>query len=407
MVITSLFDLDRTVREATARLARAGAAGSRLEWDEPIANPLAPLRELLSRQTYVELADVPDPLLVPALRAHVARLTLARVLWDDEVRVARAWGEASVALDESVRLPKLPSGLVATVSGAAAGLVAPRTLLLAVLADSDDVRRGGARGRWSAQRQRLRDPVRFMAERRAAAAAQLGVGLDAIDLPCPAGGARRRGGGLLAGTQEAAERFAPWDRGFARAMAHEAVHGWPARLGPRWVLSVFAGTDLARGAPVVDVRLPAALGGASFARALALFGQAFAEATAQAGLPFALARPVVDLRPHRLGALFGLLVAEPVFARRALALGQGAARDHTRLFARAFIARLRLGAAAARSRSALPPPEPTSTTASARRPPAPGASHSLPSSPASSRASPKPPPPISPAPSSRPSIASA
>lgn len=353
-MITSLFDLDRKVREAAGRLAAARRAlVARTSWEELPSNPLAPLRELLSKATLRDLGEVPDTLLAPALGAHLARLTLARVLWDDEVRVARAWSEATVQV-EGVKLPRLPKGLS---PGADALVVSPRTLLAAVMVDADDARRGRvgealARG----ARERLRDPVRSQAERRVAASIQLGVSLDAIDLPAPLAAIEGAALELVGATQAFAERFAPWDQGLARAAAHDAVKGWPAHLQPRWILSVFAGTELARGAPVEGIRLPFALGGMSFARGLAIFGEAFGASAGPSSVPFALAHPVGDLRAARIGALFGSLASEPAFARRVLELGPGAARDHARTFARSSTAHVRLAAAAVRTRSALLPP---------------------------------------------------
>ena len=111
-MITSLFDLDRTVREATLRLSRARRGlAARSSWEDEPANPLARFRSVLAKDTYEEIAGVPDPLLAPAIRAHVAKLTLDRVLWDDEVRIARGWSEASVQLEDGLPLPRLPSGV--------------------------------------------------------------------------------------------------------------------------------------------------------------------------------------------------------------------------------------------------------------------------------------------------------
>jgi hypothetical protein len=352
--ITSLFDLDRTVREASARLARGRRAlASLAPEDEAPANPLAAFRRALGKDTFAELADVPDPMLAPALRAHVTRLTLARVLWDDEVQIARAWSLPSVTLDDNVKLPRLPSGAVL----ASGGTVSPKTLLAAVLVDTDDARRRQVAEAFArAARDHLRDPVRFHADRRARAAAQLGVSLDAVDLPVPSAIMEKAAAELLEATAPFAERFAPWDRGLARAAAQGATKGWPARLAPRWVLSIFEGTELVRGLSIEGVRLPAVLSGGSFARALVAFGEALGGAAAPGGAPFALARPALDLRPMRIGALLGMLVGDRAFARRALSLGPGAALDHGREFGRAGVASLRLLAAAARTRGALLPP---------------------------------------------------
>src|SRR5262245_1220944 len=129
-MITSLFEVDRVVREATARLARARRAlRSWVPSEEAPPDPLAAFRSTLGKDTYRESADVPDPLLAGPLRAHIARLTLARVLWDDEVRIAAAWAEPSVRVDD-VRLPRLPA---ARAPQANAATVSPKTLLAAVL----------------------------------------------------------------------------------------------------------------------------------------------------------------------------------------------------------------------------------------------------------------------------------
>jgi hypothetical protein len=354
-MITSLFDLDRRVWEASRRLASARRAlASHTDWAEPPQNPLAPFRPLLRKDMLQEIAEVPDTLLVPALCARVAKLTLARVLWEDEVRIARAWSEPSVNFDDNLRLP---AAATRALLDAEPILISPRTLLVAVLVDAEPVRRRRvAEGLARAGRGCLRDAVRFHAERRAAAAAALGVSLDAMELPAPAAAIEAAAADLWAGTDGFAERFAPWDQGLARAMANDATGGWPAHLTPRWVLSIFAGAGLVRDAQLRDVQLPTVLGAASFARGLVAFGEAFGDAVGPDAPPFVLSRPIVDLRPLRLGALFGLLAGDEVFARRALGLGQGAAREHARAFGRAAVAQGRLAAAAVRVRGALFPP---------------------------------------------------
>lgn len=355
-MITSLFDLDRTLRKASERLARGRRAlRATFDFAEDPPNPLAPFRSALMKETFVEVEGVPDPMLVQPLRAHLAKLILARVLWDDEARIARAWNEAAIELDDSVRLPRLPKGAIP--DGQGSGRVSPRTLLLAALVDADDARRRGvadalARG----VAERVRDAVRIHAERRARAAATLGVTLDAIELPAPAAAIEGAVAEVLAVTDPIAERIAPWDRGLARLAARDAVSGWPAHLSPRWILSIFEGTELTRGLALRDVRLPAILGASSFARALALFGEALGEAAAPSGAPFAIARPALDLRPLRLGALLYLLAGEETFARRTLSLGAGAARDHVRTMAGAACVHTRLLAAAMRTRAAMFPP---------------------------------------------------
>ncbi|MEZ4315538.1 MAG: hypothetical protein R3F14_46580, partial [Polyangiaceae bacterium] len=160
---------------------------------------------------------------------------------------------------------------------------------------------------------------------------------------------------LLSATAPLRVRFGPWDAGLGASMAREATAGWPAHLSPRWILSVFAGTELSRAESLPPVRLPVVLGATSFARALAVFGEAFAESAASTAAPFAMMRAPIDLRPMRVAALTASLAADPVVARRVLDLGPSAARDHARLFARAAAANVRLAAAASRARRSFFP----------------------------------------------------
>jgi hypothetical protein len=101
--------------------------------------------------------------------------------------------------------------------------------------------------------------------------------------------------------------------------------------------------------------LPAALGAASFARALGAFGAALADAAAPR-MPFSTSRPPFDSRRHRRAGLFASLAADPVFAARALGLGRGGARDQARGVARAMLVTLRLDAARVLLRGALESP---------------------------------------------------
>ncbi|MBK8253882.1 MAG: hypothetical protein IPK82_14620 [Polyangiaceae bacterium] len=356
-MITSLFDLDRVVQEASVRLANARrtlAVASFSPEADPPDNPLARFRSTLLKATLDELKAVPDPLLGPALAPHLGRLILDRVLWDHEAAMARSWATPCVHIPDGLTLPALPKEVLAD---RRASIITPRQALCVLLVDPEDVRRRQIAEAFArAARGHLRDPALVYAERRGRAAAQLGLALDSIDLPAPASAVDAAAVDFLAATAPIAERFAPWDKALFSSMAHGAVGGWPAHLSPRWVMEVFAGTDLGRPGAIVYARLPSALGGMSFARALGAFGEAFGEANLPRSAPFAIARPVVDLRALRIGMVFALLVGEQVFARRTLALGQGPAREHARTFARAWGAHGRGFAAAARTHPALFPP---------------------------------------------------
>jgi hypothetical protein len=127
------------------------------------------------------------------------------------------------------------------------------------------------------------------------------------------------------------------------AVAREAGDGWPARLTPRWIDEQFgAGV---RGLPLDLPALPATLGAASFARALALFGYAFRVASAQRTMPFAIANDPWFVGAHRLAFVFGALAADPEFHVRALGVGRRIAERQARVLARTALLEARLGAA--------------------------------------------------------------
>lgn len=126
------------------------------------------------------------------------------------------------------------------------------------------------------------------------------------------------------------------------AMARDATSGWPARLTARWLSEIF-GTHVA-GLSIDLGPLPDALGGASFARALARFGYALRTADPGSAMPFVLRRDPHFVDAHRVAATFGALVAAPAFHRRVLGLGERAAAQQTRTFARALLFTLRVDA---------------------------------------------------------------
>jgi hypothetical protein len=82
------------------------------------------------------------------------------------------------------------------------------------------------------------------------------------------------------------------------------------------------------------VPIPTALGGASFARALAAFGYALRVAGASPSLPFALARDPQFVDAHRFAAIFGALPASDAFQRRVLGNGARIAAGQARVLAR-------------------------------------------------------------------------
>jgi hypothetical protein len=113
---------------------------------------------------------------------------------------------------------------------------------------------------------------------------------------------------------------APWTAASTMhlALARDAVHGWPAHLGVRWLTDAFG--PVFQRAPGALAGLPSALGGASFLRAAHAWGFAFRSLGTARSLPFALARDPYPTAAHRFGNAFAVAVAEPSFQRRILEL---------------------------------------------------------------------------------------
>lgn len=343
--------LDREVARAVAAW-RSAAAALRRGGPEEGWNALEGARRVSSRSTFLELtgrapgigadfgiapsspAAAPDALAL-AMADWVRALTLERVLFADRVRIAAAWRAPSVVIE----------GLGERAAGA--GRATPLEARAALLAEAGDEPRRAwaealARGAGA-----VADAARILVERREEATRRLGAeGDPPLEIPVdPPDAALRVAGALLERTSSMLERAPSWDAAIGRAIARDAAAGWPARLGPRWLQELFAPTGLTEGLAIDLGPLPRALGASSFARALARFGDALANASAPAAAPFSLAHPPVDLRRARRAALFGGLVADPVFCARALGLGRGAAVDQARATARALVVSLRLDAA--------------------------------------------------------------
>src|SRR5262245_13078090 len=95
--MTSPEELDRTIA-AAARALRAARRALRASTDL-VANPLAVARGVSTRTVYLELAERRDPI-ARAARAWVRELTLSRVLWADELRLAEARLAESIERDD-------------------------------------------------------------------------------------------------------------------------------------------------------------------------------------------------------------------------------------------------------------------------------------------------------------------
>ncbi|WP_434044849.1 MULTISPECIES: hypothetical protein [Sorangium] len=339
--------LDDITRRGPAPAAADQDSATAAEARARLENPLDPFRRVSARTTYLELtgktpslgaelgyasapeAAAPDPTgLAAPLADWVHALTLERVVWADRVRLATAWHAASLLIDvpEPARM-------------------SPHEARLRLLADPTDAGRQTfaevlARGAGA-----VADAARILVERRLEAARLLDEArLAAVEIPCdPPEAALGAAEALLQRTEPALRPEATWHGALGRAVGRDAASGWPARLSPRWIEELFRATKLTEGLAIDLGPLPPPLGAASFARALARFGAALSRASARG--PFALAHAPADLRRARRAALFGGLVADPVFCARALGLGRGRALDQARATAQSLLLSLRLDAA--------------------------------------------------------------
>jgi hypothetical protein len=127
------------------------------------------------------------------------------------------------------------------------------------------------------------------------------------------------------------------------AVARDAGHGWPSRLSHRWLDETFG--VAAAGFELNLPPLPAAVGAASFGRALWMFGFALRLATVSRSMPFAIAREPGFVGAHRLAFVFGALVVDPVFHVRMLGVGERIALAQARLLTGTALLEARLHAA--------------------------------------------------------------
>jgi hypothetical protein len=134
---------------------------------------------------------------------------------------------------------------------------------------------------------------------------------------------------------------------FHAAMGRDASEGWPARLTARWIEDTVAPGG--RGVRVGLPALPAAVGAASFARALRTFGFAVRSSSGLAGSSgpalFSLASEPGFVAAHRLGCAFGALPADASWQQRSLGLGRRIALAQARVLARTALLEARLQAA--------------------------------------------------------------
>jgi hypothetical protein len=197
--------------------------------------------------------------------------------------------------------------------------------------------------------------ARSRAERRVEVARRLGLEHPwSPDVGLPPGEIRTLARHLLDATEDLSH--AVWReelgaRAGAAAVLHEAMgrqasHGWPSRITGHWIEDTVAPGG--RGLRVELPAFPAAVGAASFARALRTFGFAVRSSADPAGSArvslFSLAREPAFVAAHRLGWVFGALPADADWQQRTLGVGRRTALTQARVLARTALLEVRLQA---------------------------------------------------------------
>jgi len=327
-----LLKLDRDV----ARSARAERAWWRtLRLDASRAADDAwyePFRHVTTRTTFQEVASLPsgDPLREPLL-AWIHRLSLTRIAQAPIVALAKARQEATVRLEEPEP-----------------GLHSVRAIVRRVLAEPE---RGRARA-WLEALARTSSPLlgqeKAVREATREITTRLGVADPSSLVPFDRALVAREAEQLLRLTNDLAISIASRAddlAAFVATLLASDVSGvWPTRPDARWLFDQFQASPLLQGLTLDLGPTPAALGGASFARALARFGAAYARSAVLGGAPFVAMSDASDVHPWRRGALFASLAADPLFLRKNIGLSRDAARAASRALAATFLAALRLGA---------------------------------------------------------------
>ncbi len=296
-------------------------------------DPFVGTRPVSTRASYQSALGLPEE--VPqreALSRWIATLTIERVTFED----ARDTEQARRSPDHSVRsLGAQPWSI--------------RDLVLEAALHPDGARRALAADALPEAADDASSNALFWSGRRHDAARQLGLdSLEQLEAPLRGGlEPRSLADSVLQATDSLADevigRPRGWQDAVALGVARDAVEGWPAQLGLRWLQDLFGGTELTQGIPIDLSSVEPAIAGASFARALALFGESYARGAARTvGKSFSLAVRPFDLLESSFGALFGGLLASAAFGRRRLGLGQVTARAQSRSFVRSQVIALRL-----------------------------------------------------------------
>jgi hypothetical protein len=345
-----LESLDRTVRRAAQATAAWREALDRDAAPGTLAGqaPLARYRNVAGKTAFDALGErvvlAHDEALRSGLRRWVGALTVLRVTEDERVEQAEAEAEASA----EVRLEQLEK---TSFRAAWKGFVRSPNAAEADAWLSAIAGRGEAVA--AARRER--------AVREEEAVERLGIAMHA-DLV---------GGAALGDVDTAALVFLHETRDLATSLrreaerkhgpgaqastfrgvvvdacARDAPEGWPARLTLRTLVATLgAPAEIGRGLRIA-VNLPEVTGAASFARALASFGEAYRRtAAASSTLPYSVAVDPHFVDAHRFGFAFGALPTTAVYQRRGLGLGTGASAHQARVLAKTALVHARALAA--------------------------------------------------------------
>lgn len=326
------FALDRDIAHgarAARKLCRALRQGSPRAEE---AHSLTQLRSVAGKTRFDAVSSMPegDPFREP-LRRWIFRLALLRIAREPIFREARAWHEKSALIEH-------PETLVAS----------PHERLARILRERVPAKRAA----WIDALGKIAPQLSQAAKERDEALLEIASRMGAPDpwalrLPCDRSLVVELARDFLDATDDLASEllgsagdFSGW---IELVLARDVRGSWPVRTG-RFVEQVFDRTPLVAGLSIDTGPMPEALGASSFVRALARFGSAHARAAAPREKPFVLAHDPSDLVPLRRGALFGSLLADPVFLRRIVGLSRDEARQSARILARSLLGAVRLEA---------------------------------------------------------------
>jgi|CZKU01.1.fsa_nt_gi hypothetical protein len=337
--VQDLFGLDREVARAAKALEGWRARLATDPADAADDDPFDGLRRVAAKTTWDRLGELQPSLADEPLRAAIRRWVLAFVqariggvddfAWAREAAAPRAHYEGPEP--RSVSWPEAWRGVVLSRSAAEV------PTWLSAVADA-------APSLAPLQRRR--------AARRVEVARRMGLAHPWEQLvPVSPTALRASAARLLERTDDLSRSI--WEESLeeeprAAAMMHAAVareagDGWPARLTPRWLEETFGACTL--GLELSLPALPQAVGAASFARALSLFGFAVRLACSDRAMPFTLAREPAFAAAHRFAFVAGALASDPEFQVRALGIGRRSAGAQARVLARTSLFEARLTAA--------------------------------------------------------------